>query len=492
MKRTRIVIATLATLSLAGCAAVGPDHKAPEMKVATNFEHADARGIKAGGVVDAQWWRLFRDATLTELVHQAVAANHDLRVASARVRQARALRGIARADQYPTIDGLGTYQRARLSENTPLSPPILDRGPEDLFQIGLDANWELDLFGRVRRSVEAAEAEYDAAVERRRDVVVSMTAEVARTYFELRGDQRQTDITRRNSAIQADLLSLTTALAKSGLATDVDVARARAQLETTRSALPALAARVDAAIHRLSVLTGQQPLALAETLREAAELPHIPSNVAAGVPSELLRRRPDIRAAERELAAATAQIGIATAGLFPRITLTGAVALLSGGLGTLLSSGSVLSSLGPQAMLPILNGGRIRSRIEAGNASQQAALARYEQTVLHALEEAETALSEFGKRHSVRDQLADSLAANEEAVGLARVRYEHGLESFLTILDAQRELLRAESALVQSEVAVRVDLVAVFKALGGGWAVPEQTAATVTTNGVPTKPRILM
>ncbi len=470
-RRTRRAAAVLllGAAALPGCV-VGPDHAAPVVHTPQRWNAAPGRGL-ASDPVEAEWWRRLGDERLTTLVAQSLTANLDIRAATARVREARALRGVAAADQWPTIALDTAYQRQQASGAAPDAPPPgAERGPVDLFEAGFDASWEIDLFGRIRRSVEAAQADQAAAEERERDVRVSVAAETARNYVDMRGAQALLDVATRNIAIQTDFLSLTRSLADGGLATDVDVARALAQLRLTESAVPGLHAQVAAAAHRLAVLQGRTPDALIAELGRPAPLPLPPPAVAIGLPGELARRRPDIRAVERELAAATARIGVATADLFPRITLGGTIDLRADAFSGLGDGDSVSWGLGPRLTWPLLDGERIRNRIVAADARAEQSLARYEPAVLRALEECETAMTHFHRQQERRERLDASLSANRDAVRLATERYERGLEPFLTVLDAERDLFSVESEVVQAQTRVLTELIAVYKALGGGWS----------------------
>jgi NodT family efflux transporter outer membrane factor (OMF) lipoprotein len=460
------VLALGVLLVAAGCT-VGPAHIVPIVPVEASF----ARGGSTvePTPVDVEWWSAFRDPLLDALVQEAEDGNHDLRIAALRVLEARALRGVAAAAQLPAVDAAGFYAREELSENAPQTPPGAGGSSFDEFQLGFDAAWEVDLWGRVRRSVEAADAELEASVEQRRDVLVTLLAEVAREYLELRGLQRGLAITRANVSVQEDLLDLTLSLARAGLASEVDVSLARAQLYQTQSAGPPLLAGIERGVHRLSVLTGRQPLALRARLEPAGELPPNPQAIGTGLPSELLARRPDVRAVERELAAATARIGVATADLFPRVSLSGTIVAESTDAATLFDASSAQWGVGPRFVWPVFDAGRIRSQIAAAGTRQQQALARFEQTVLRALEETETALSRLRREEARAELLEAAVVSNRDAVDLARTRYASGLEPFLVVLDAQRRLFVSESELVESRTALGTNLVAVYKALGGGW-----------------------
>lgn len=338
-----------------------------------------------------------------------------------------------------------------------------------LFEAGFDATWELDFFGRVRRSIQAATAEVGAAEAVRRDMIVSLIAEVARNYIELRGTQGRLTVARENAENQRETLDLTLILFEGGRATELDTSRARAQLNSTHASIPPLETTIQQAIHRLGVLTGRLPETLLPALSSPTKLPTLPQLVSIGKPGELLRRRPDIRVAERNLAASTARLGVATADLFPRVTFVGSVALEAATVSGLGASGSGSYAFGPQIFWAAFDLGRVRARIDAADADTEASLAEYERTVLEALQETENALVDFGRQRARRDFLQTAAKASAKAAKIARLRYQSGVEDFLTVLDAERTLLEAEDRLAESEIRSAAALIAVYKALEGGW-----------------------
>jgi multidrug efflux system outer membrane protein len=477
MTRARLAV-VLALAVAAGAAAgctVGPDYR----KAAVSMPAAWAQGAPAGVTSESPelrtWWRAFGDPALDALVDRALAGSLDLRIATARVREARALRGVTAGDRWPTVNASGLYSRVRNSENVRPLPPDFDPA-HNLFEMGLDASWELDLWGRVRRSVEAADATVEAGVENRRDVLVILLAEIARNLVEVRTAQQRLVIARQNIESQREIVDLTRVRRDAGLGTDVEVAQARTVLTTTEAQVPALEAARDQAIHRIAVLAGEPPAALLADLRSAASVPVGPPSVPVGLPSEVLRRRPDIRRAERELAAATARIGVATADLFPRFSLTGTLGVAATDAANVFKGGSRFSSIGPEVVWPIFAGGRIRASIRVEEARQEAALARYEQTILGALEETENALVAYGNEQVRRASLAEAVDESRLALQLSRELYLRGLADFLSVLDNQRSVYAAEDQLVLSDRTRAVSLIALYKALGGGWdsaSVPE-------------------
>ncbi|HTV49726.1 MAG TPA: efflux transporter outer membrane subunit [Steroidobacteraceae bacterium] len=458
--------ASLASLSLLAACAVGPEYRPPPVTMAASFVDAEP-GVFSGGQLQGDFWSQFHDETLDRLVVEALGANRDLRVALANLKSARAIHRETRFDLFPTVTGSGGYSNERY-------PPVDSFGanlPLDLryYDATLDATWELDLFGRVRREVQASHAEVQASEASLRDAQVSVTAEVARTYFELRGQQGELDVARRNVVNQQSTLALTQALLQQGRGTELDTSRAQAQLSTTLAAIPPLQAAIGRSIHRLSVLTGRDPSALDGLLTPAESLPALPTITAVSDPAGLLRRRPDIRVAERNLAAATARIGVAVGDLFPKVTFNGSFGYAAASPGGLGGSGSQSYVIGPAITWAAFDLGRVQARIAGAKADSEAALARYQQTVLLALEETENSLLTHARERDRLAQLSEAAKASATAAEIARVRYRGGLIGFLDVLDAERTQLEAEDALAQSRTETAVSLVAVYKALGGGW-----------------------
>ncbi len=474
MKRGATVSLVAACL-LAGCA-VGPNYRPPALSAPPAFAHGAQAHLTSTETAIA-WWRGFGDPKLNELVDRALTNNHDLRIATANVREARALRRLNQFDFLPVINANAGWQKSRASA---AAMPFLPANAleTELFDAGFDASWELDLFGRVRRSFEASTAELQAAEEIRRDVQVSLISEVARNYFELRGAQNELAVAQRNVTNQEQTVVITQARLEGGRGTELDVARARAQWNATRAVVPPLQTAIAQAIHRLGVLTGRPPADLLQELESPAPLPPLPPLVAIGNPEALLRRRPDVRAAERRLAAATARIGVATADLFPRVVFNGSLGVQAPSFSELGQSGTETWGFGPRLTWAALDLGHVRARIHAAGARAEAALAAYERTVLTTLEEAENALVDFGREEARQNFLRESVEASETAAALARQRFDAGATDFLTVLDAERVLLEAADQLARSQTRTATALVAVYKALGGGWemATPPQTA----------------
>lgn len=480
MKQTMLLI--LASTFLLQSCMVGPDYKQPVTEFNEDWTGESYSSDFLEGVPDLSWWETLGDPQLTAYVKEAVESNYDIAIASARVREARALRGIASSAFYPNIDSDAGYQRFRQSENGLIDIGTLsDMGfadeEGDLYQAGFDAFWELDIFGGTRRSVQAADARLQAAVEDRRDVLVSVIAEVARNYVELRGSQRALEVSEKNIRIQTDTLNLVENKYKAGLSSQLDVARARTQLESTKSTVHPIRASIRASAYRVAVLLGKNPDALLEELLMTKPIPETPDIVPIGLPSDLLLRRADLRMVERELEAASADIGVATADLFPRFFITGAAGLESVSFADFFDASSGVWSIGPSVTWPIFQGGRIRSNIKATEARESAELARYRQTVLLALEEVESSLIRYAEQELQRRSLSEAVEAGTKSVKLAEVVYNKGLADFLTVLDAERTLTEVEDRFVRSETDVVLNLISLYKALGGGWEVFEEDIA---------------
>jgi len=459
---------------LAGCTTVGPNYAEPEVPVPAAY--AEAQG--AGAAQLDQWWRSFGDPQLTGLIEQALKQNLDLKLAAARIREARAQEGVAGAGASPQVAAEASVTRQRISENAIPVPPGSGGGgggsiglPGTEFtswRAGFDASWELDLFGRNRREREAAAARTGAAIWNRRDTEVTVAAEVARAYLRLRTLQGEIANAEAELARQQRFEQLVDARSRGGLVTGQDLEQQRSERSAASAAIPALQAQAKAEIHALGVLTGQAPESLAAQLSLPVTLPLSPS-VPPGLPSDLLRRRPDIRMAERDLAAATADIGVAVADLYPRISLTAAPALVSTALGSLLEWGSRSFSAGAALDWPIFDGGRRRANIEVRNARQEQAMIAYRKAVLIALQDVEDALSRVdGDRRQLADlEQAEATAARAEEI--ARTRYRGGLVTLTDVLQAQQRRLSLEKQVIETRGALARNTVALAKALGGGW-----------------------
>ncbi len=467
--RNAVRMTVVASLALAGCT-VGPDYHAPAPTLPAQW--ASRNMVRAATTQPsvpttqpahvARWWQAFDDPTLTALEDQAAQGNLSVLQAESRLRQARAARAVAASGFWPSVNANGSYTRSR-------TPGLVRANTSNFFQAGLDAAWELDIFGGTRRNIEAAEAGIQAAVEDRRDVLVSLAAEVAVDYVDLRALQQRLAIARGNLASQESTVALTQQQFKAGLVSALDVANAQAQVASTQAQIPGLEAQARQTIYALSVLLGDEPGTLTQQLSTTQPIPLTPPVVPVGLPSELLLRRPDIRRAEAQLHAATAQIGVATADLFPKFSLTGSLGLQSSELASFLNAGSRAWSFGPSATWNIFSAGAIQANIAVQKALAQQAGLTYRQTVLTALQDVDSALAAYGKEQERRQALTEAVAANRRAVDLALLLYRHGQTDFLNVLSAQSQLFSTEDALAQSNQTVATDLVALYKALGGGW-----------------------
>jgi multidrug efflux system outer membrane protein len=464
--KSRIIVAIL-TATLVNACAVGPDYETPATDVPQTFAHGVQSEFSQQGV-EVSWWKLFDDKQLTALVDQTVLNNRDLDTARANLREARALYMETGLNLFPIVSSHANYNEQKRSVASLNNRAFVPRELK-LYNIGFDAFWEVDFFGRVRRNVEASSDEVEAQEASLRDLSVSLIAEVARNYFELRGLQNQLAVAKKNAENQAQTLEITRTRLENGRGTELDTSRALAQLDSTKAIIPPLESGIFRAIHRLGVLTGQLPDALTKELEQSAPIPKIPEVIQIGSPEELLRRRSDIRIAERTLAAATALIGVATADLFPRVTFVGTISLESSTLSGLGAAGSDTYSVGPRISWAAFDLGRVYARIKAADASAEASLAQYEQTVLNALEETENALVNYNRERARRALLTTAAKASERAHELAHLRFQEGVADFLTVLDTEQRLLQDQDQLARSETATATALAALYKALGGGW-----------------------
>lgn len=466
----RRMVAAVAVLALSGCM-VGPDFHRPSAPVPAGWigsaPEAPAPAVAPGVVTLAGWWRLFDDPVLTELIDRAVRANLEVLQAQARVRQARAAVQGAASFLWPTVNTSGSARRTR-------TPGFQgNRGNIDvLYEAGFDASWELDVFGGVRRDIEASEADLAAAREELGDVLVSLTGEVAQTYIDLRSFQERIAIARGNLETQRRNVRITRQRFEAGFVSGLDVANAEAQAATTASVIPLLESAARQAIYRLSILLGRDPAALLTELETPAPLPLQPPTVPLGLPSDLLRRRADIRRAEARAHAASARVGVATADLYPRFTIGASAGLTStDGIGSI-GLGNRFWSIGPVIDWNLFDAGRSRATIEQRRAVEDESVLAFQRTVLTALQEVENALIASSKEQEHRDELVRAVAGNRRALDLALRLYTNGQTDFLSVLQAERALFLTEDELAQSTGTVLTQMVALYKALGGGWGEP--------------------
>jgi outer membrane protein, multidrug efflux system len=469
----RLVLLPGLSLLVSACITVGPDYVAPKPRVPARFAEAPASAdTRSLPPADDAWWKNLGDPMLENLLTQALEFAPDIAEAQARVREARALSGFARAGDFPIADAVGFGTRNLGSENVPTGVPPGGLGPgvhSNIWQAGFDASWEIDIFGGVRRSIEAAQANYQAVTEDRADVVLTLLAEVARDYVELRGAQRRIEVARKDLAIEQDLQTLAQSLLSAGLAPQQDVLRAQAQVADIEAAIPALKSDERAAAYRIAALTGRPFTEIVTLLSVPGPIPHAISEVVVGLPSDLLLRRPDVRAAERRIAAANARIGVAKADLYPHFSLTGVAGIESLSASSFVSPSSGYYQIGPGFSWRLFDAGRIRFQILAESARTDAAAVAYQRSVLDAFRDVETALVAYANTQLRRDKFAAESAAEGEATRIAMLLYERGVESFLPVLDAERSLYAADDELAQSDRDSALALIALYKSLGGGW-----------------------
>jgi len=462
---SRLSLVVLTLIIMTGCISVGPDYVRPEIPVYKEWNtHLQANPATSEEDVQslAVWWTTLDDPILSALIDRAVKGNLDLKKGRAQVREARALRGVAVAGFLPALEGGASATSTRTSKDTG------NGKTSDLYSASFDASWELDLFGGVRRSVEAAQGELQTSGENLRDVLVSLLAEVALNYLDVRTTQDRLHVAEVNLELQNETYQLAQWRYQAGLSDELAVQQARYNLENTRSQIPVLRTGLEEAMNRVAVLLGEQPGKVHGELEQPGPIPVPPPQVAVGVPADLLRRRPDVRKAERELAARTARIGVATADLYPKLTLNGSIGLETLSL-SYPSTGLATLSGGPRISWAIFKGGAIRQNIEAQSALQEQALIQYKGAVLNALEEVENALVAYVEVQQRRQSLSEATRAAQQAEELARQKYEAGLTDFTVVLDAQRSLLSFQEQLAISNGNVTSNLVRLYKALGGGW-----------------------
>ena len=489
IRPSRFNLAVSGLLLLTGCMTVGPDYKQPKTVMPANWTAELGAGLTAKPS-DPQtldrWWVVLNDPVLLALMERARAGNLDVRQAEARLRKSRAQRGLAKADLFPTISANGSASRTRSSAEalggaTGQSSPGLTANN---FANSFDASWELDLFGGKRRSLESATATGQALQEDLRDVLVSLFAEVALNYVEVRSYQTRLSITEANLASQSETYDITRWRHEAGLTTQLDVDQARRSLEQTRADIPSFRTDLEQAKYRLAVLLGQPPGALKELLAESKLVPVTPPEIAVGVPADVLRRRPDVRSAERKLAAQTAQIGMAAAERYPKFTLSGSIGLEAMQYANLYTASARTAQGLASAAWTLFDGGRIRQKIAVETALQEEALGLYEATVLTALKDVENALIAYANEQTRRQALAEAVKAGQSAFDLARNQYTSGIVDFQTVLDTQRSLLSVEEQLVISDAEITSNLIRLYKALGGGWtSLVPTTAANTNLSG---------
>ncbi|KAA8715923.1 efflux transporter outer membrane subunit [Pseudomonas cannabina] len=461
MSAFKLFIPSLLVLALAACA-VGPDYKAPQTAPA-KLESA-AQGNYDRSKMNTQWWQQFEDPTLNKLVARSLDGNRDLRIAFARLKSARAIRDDVANDIMPVVTS-----RASSDIGKGQQPGITERRVNsERYDLGLDMAWEVDLFGRIQRQLEASDADQDAAEANLYQLQVTLIAEVVDAYGQLRGAQLREAIARDNLTNQQKSQDITTQLRDAGVGNELDVVRSDARLAAVEATVPQLQAEQTRQRNRIATLLGERPDTLSVDL-SPSKLPAIAKALPIGDATQVLRNRPDIRAAERQLAASTARIGVATADLFPRVSLSGFLGFTAGRGSQIGSSAARAWSLGPSITWAAFDLGSVRAQIRSADADAEGALANYEQQVLLALEESENAFSDYNKRQQRLVALMRQSESSRAAARLASVQYREGTADFLVLLNAERERLAAEDSQAQAEIELYRGIVAIYKALGGGW-----------------------
>ena len=468
-----------------GCMTVGPDYKPPPMPAPLSWNAGLNAGLTSRPMDPerlSRWWTVLDDPVLSDLMERARTGNKDLRQAEARLREARAQRGIARADRFPTVSANASAGRTRSSKQAGVGSTT------DLFSSGFDASWELDLFGGKQRTLEAAEATWQASQQDLNDVLVSLFAELALTYVDFRSYQARLSITEASLAAQNETCEISRWRCEAGLTTQLDVDQALLGLEQTQAELPLLRTGLEQNRNTLAVLIGQPPGSLKDLLAGVRAIPVTPAEIAVGLPADLLRRRPDVRRAERRLAAQTAQIGVAEAARYPDFSLTGSIGLESLDIANLYKAGARTAQAAAKGVWTLFDAGRIRQNIAVQTALQEQALGAYDETVLTALKEVENALVAYANEQTRRRSLANAVEAGQRAFDMARSQYASGLVDFLTVLDTQRSLLSVQESLASSNADVTSNLIRLYKSLGGGWATAVPDAMHVNTTHSGEKP----
>ncbi|MCZ6756196.1 MAG: efflux transporter outer membrane subunit [Gemmatimonadetes bacterium] len=474
---SRGVIATpiaWAVLVVSQACNVGPDYEPPVSPMPDVWRSAVEDELSQEVPSIESWWDVLGDSTLTALIRRAEFQSLGLRASVARVQEARAIRGIATGGRLPDVFLGGSFTRTKLSENgiqgAAAPDPAVLSDPINVWSTSLDASWEIDVWGRVRRQVEAATAGLEASIEDYRDVLVTVYADVAANYVDARSFQTRIAFAEANAAAQRESLQLTRDRFNSGLTSALDVAQAESNLATTEAQIPAMRSVLAAVRNRLSVLLGEPPGAIDALLADSAGIPTPPGDVLTGVPIDLLRRRPDVRRAERLLAAQTAQIGVATADLYPRFSLTAFLGLESLDLGDLAKGPSITWGIVPGFSWNIFSAGKVKSNIQVEEARAEQALVAYEQSVLFAMEDVENAAMAFVEERTRLARLQEAVDASQRSVDLVRTQYLSGLTNFQNLLDTQRSLFQQQDQLASSQGQVVLNLIALNKALGGGWS----------------------
>jgi NodT family efflux transporter outer membrane factor (OMF) lipoprotein len=463
-------------IGLTGCT-LGPDYQSPELRDTPRRWASDGGSVPSRtveGPVDITWWKSFRDSKLSSLVERLAAQNLDLKTAAERVLQGVAQRQVAVSRGLPHIEGLSSNTYNRASPNATLF--VLQPGASveyALFQEGLTSSWQLDLFGRVRRAVEAADANTLAAVENRHGVALAAVAELAQSYMQLRGTQNRLEITKRNLRLVEENVELVNQRFANGTAATLEVAQARAQRATIAATLPPLRSQEAELINAIGLLLGDAPRALEPELQRVRMIPRVPRKVPVGLPGTLVRRRPDVREAEARLHETTAQTGVAVASFYPDVTLNGNVNVESFHVSNLFTPTSTVFAVGPAISIPIFEGGQLLGNLELRESQQREAAISFQKTVLRAWKEVDDALTDYREAQRRRAEVAQSVTENRAALQAAKQRYTEGAIDFLNVIAAQAQLLQSENDLADSDTLIATDLVNLYRALGGGWEIAD-------------------
>lgn len=457
-----------AALGLTGCLTVGPDYEQPEVEAPDTWNQELMEDFTSDTPTLASWWSVFADPQLNELIVRAAESNRTLRIAAARVQESKALLGVADSQFWPQVSALGGVYGTRISEETTAVIPQGFSPENTLYQVGVDVGWELDLFGRVRRSVESASASLEVSMEDYRDTMVLLYAEVAAAYMDVRSLQARIEYARANAVAQRDTLQLTRDRNQAGLVPDLDVSQAQLNLARTESFIPALRSQLKRTVNRLGVLLGEYPASLYDDMMKSAPVPLPPAEVAIGLPADLLRQRPDVRSTERGLASQHARIGVAKAEFYPIFALPGTFTLDAFDAGNL-NSGALAYTFGPTFRWNLFSAGRVRNNVRAEEARTVQALNQYEQVVLQAVSEVESAMAALAEERDRHARLLEAVAAAERSVELVRTLYKAGLTNFQNVLDMERSLAEQQDELATNEGLMSRALIGLYTALGGGW-----------------------
>ena len=474
---TTVIMVFLTIFLSSGCAPVGPNYRKPEIKTPDAWHEAISREMaKQSGATLQTWWKIFDDPILNDLIENARQSNLNLKIALSGIAASRARLGIVSGRELPDANALGSFTRFKHSDNGPLEQLAPPNGfdSRNMFMLGVDALWEVDVFGRIRRQIEAAGAQYQASIEDYRDVLVTLFAEVALAYVEIRSCQRQIQCAEANAATQRKMLELTRARYNSGISSKLDMAQALSNLSNTEAAIPPFRIRLNSIINRIAVLLDMNTEALHAKLGKPAPIPLAREGIGIGVPANLLRQRPDIRMAEKELAAQTALIGAATADLYPRFAISGFFGLETGSFSDMSGGSSLAWGIRSPVKWNFFSGGKTRSNIAFHKEIAQQDLFKYRDTVLKAMEEVKNAIVAHSQEKIRRNWLLAAVAATREAVDLVVVQYETGLTDFNNVLVTQKSLFSQQDELVVSQANVVLNLIRLYKALGGGWPVENE------------------